>query len=134
MNVTDGVKYTPFTETTTIDGELVRIGGKDKSAHALILDQEGKAWSIEMDRKWDQQIAAYLYKGPILRITGEVRWERQSDGTWQLLSFKLSDFVVLNDDSLEDVTDRLRQLRQTDWDKVDDLDDYICVVRGESDF
>jgi len=127
------IKFGPFTEPAIVDGELVRIGGKDQSAHALVIDPEGKGWSMAMDRELAIKMAAYLYKGPILRVRGDARWERQEDGVWHLMSFKVEDFDVLSDDTLELATSRLRQLQKTDWDKVDDLDGYIRASRGESD-
>jgi hypothetical protein len=125
--------YGPFYEVAVVEGELVRIGGKDKSAHALIVDPEGKTWSGEMDRDLARDMAQYLYKGTILRVTGDARWERLENASWHLLGFKIKSFEVLADDTLEDATQRLRNLRKTDWDSVDDVDALITASRGESD-
>lgn len=125
--------YGPFTETAVVEGELVRIGGKDKSAHAQIVDPEGVTWSGEMSRDLASRMAAYLYKGSVLRVTGDARWERREDGSWKLNGFKILDFEVLQEDTLEAATERLRSLRKTDWDSVDDVDAFITASRGESD-
>jgi hypothetical protein len=125
--------YGPFTETAVVEGELVRIGGKDKSAHAQIVDPEGVTWSGEMSRDLASRMAVYLYKGSVLRVTGDARWERREDGSWKLNGFKILDFEVLQDDTLEAATERLRSLRKTDWDSVDDVDAFITASRGESD-
>ena len=125
--------FGPFNETAIVEGELVRIGGKDTSAHAQIVDPEGKTWSCEMDRPLAQRMAQYLYKGSVLRVTGEARWERREDATWHLINFRLQDFDVLEDDTLEDAAERLRSLRKTDWDSVDDVDAFITASRGEND-
>lgn len=125
--------YGPFTETAVIEGELVRIGGKDKTAHAQIVDPEGRSWSGEMDRELASKMAQHLYRGAILRVTGDARWERLEDGTWKLNSFKILEFDVLSDDTLEAASARLRGLRKTDWDSVEDLDSFITASRGESE-
>lgn len=125
--------FGPFNDTAVVEGELVRIGGKDKSAHAQIVDPEGKTWSCEMNRPLAQRMAPYLYKGSVLRVTGEARWERREDAKWHLISFKLQDFDVLADETLEDAAARLRNLQKTDWDSVDDVDAFITASRGESD-
>jgi hypothetical protein len=125
--------YGPFNDVAVVEGELIRIGGRDTSAHATIVDPEGKAWSCEMDRQLAQRMAPYLYKGPVLRVKGEARWKRLENAKWSLLSFKLEDFDVLSEDTLESVTERLRELRKTDWDNVDDVDAFITASRGESD-
>jgi hypothetical protein len=125
--------FGPFNDVAVVEGELVRIGGRDASAHATIVDPEGKAWSCEMDRKLAQRLAPYLYKGPVLRVTGEARWKRLEDAKWSLVSFKLEDFDVLEEETLEEVTQRLRNLRATGWSDVEDVDGYITAGRGESD-
>jgi hypothetical protein len=125
--------YSPFYEEAVVEGELVRIGGKDKSAHAQLVDPEGKTWSGEMDRDLAREIAQYLYKGTVLRVTGDARWERLEDASWHLMVFKIKRFEVLADDTLEDATQRLRKLKKTDWDSVGDVDEFITASRGESD-
>lgn len=125
--------FGPFYEEAVVEGELVRIGGKDKSAHALIVDPEGKAWSGEMERELAREMAQYLYKGIVLRVTGDARWERLADASWHLMVFKIKGFEVLADDTLDEATQRLRRLKKTDWDSVDDIDAFIIASRGESD-
>lgn len=125
--------YGPFNEVAVIEGELVRIGGKDASAHALLVDPEGKTWSCEMDRQLASEMAQYLYKGAVLRVTGDARWERLEDQRWQMKSFKVQEFVVLAEDTLEGVTEHLRSLRETDWNSLDNVDAFITASRGESD-
>lgn len=125
--------YGPFYEEAVIEGELVRIGGKDKSAHAQIVDPEGKTWSGEMDRDLARAMAQYLYKGTVLRVSGDGRWERLENGSWHLILFKIKSFEVLADDTLDDATHRLRSLKKTDWDSVGDVDAVITASRGESD-
>lgn len=125
--------FGPFYEEATIEGELVRIGGKDKSAHAQIVDPEGNSWSGEMDRDMASEMAQYLYKGTVLRVTGDARWERLEDASWRLDKFKIKSFTVLADDTLDEVTERLRNLKKTNWDSVGDIDAFITASRGESD-
>lgn len=125
--------YGPFNEIAVVEGELVRIGGKDTSAHAQLVDPEGKTWNCEMDRQLASEMAPYLYKGAVLRVTGDARWERLETQNWQLKSFKVQEFAVLVEDTLEEVTQRMRNLRPTDWSKLDNVDAFITASRGESD-
>ncbi|MBC8638249.1 hypothetical protein IAG25_15615 [Caballeronia sp. EK] len=125
--------FGPFTEPATFDGELVRVGGRDKSAHATIIDPDGRSWHGEISRQLAQDLAPYLYKGPILRVNGDARWERREDGAWHVTSLKINEFSVLDDETLLEVTDRLRKLESSGWSKHDDIDGYITALRGESD-
>ncbi len=127
------IKFGPFTEPASIDGELVKIGGKDQSAHATIVDLEGKSWSGEMTRELAQKIAPYLYKGYILRVIGEAKWERTEGGDWHAIFLRISDFDVLRDDTLLDATMRLRTLCDTDWSNENDIDGFISAERGAND-
>ncbi len=85
----------PFTEPVTIDGKVVRIGGTDITAHALIEDSNGKIWSAECTRELAVELAQFLYRYPI-RITGNARWVRTEDGEWEILSFKAKEYTKLN--------------------------------------
>ncbi|MDR5757918.1 hypothetical protein [Caballeronia sp. LZ035] len=125
--------FGPFTESATFDGELVRVGGRDKSAHATIIDPDGRSWHGEISRQLAQDLAPFLYRGPILRVNGDARWERREDGAWYVTSLKINEFSVLDDETLLEVTDRLRKLESSGWSKHDDMDGYITALRGESD-
>lgn len=125
--------YGPFNDVAIVEGELVRIGGKDTSAHAQLIDPEGKTWNCEMDRQLAREMAPYLYKGTVLRVTGDARWERLEDQKWHLKYFKVQEFVVLAEDTLDGVTEHLRNLRETDWSSLDNVDAFITASRGESD-
>ncbi|MES2075660.1 MAG: hypothetical protein V4462_08590 [Pseudomonadota bacterium] len=124
-------KFGPFTEPATIDGELVRIGGKDKSAHAWIVDAEGRSWTGEVSREVARELAQYLYKGAVLRVSGDAKWERNENGSWVLLHFRINAFQLLDNDTLVDAANRLRGLQQTGWVDVDDIDGMITAMRGD---
>jgi len=126
-------KFGPFSEPAVVDGELVRIGGKDKSAHAWIVDPEGRTWSGELSRELAREMAPHLYQGALLRVSGDAKWERNENAVWTLLQFKIHAFELLGEDSLGDATKRLRQLHKTDWDGVDDVDGFITAARGDGE-
>lgn len=126
-------KIGPFTESAVVDGELVRIGGRDETAHALILDVEGKQWNSELSRELAQQIASYLYKGPILRFEGDARWLRTESGNWELRNFRIKSFKTLSKDALEKSVKRLRQIEGSEWNKLDSPRDFILEQRGIDD-
>lgn len=132
-NMPSPERFGPFWEISTVDGELVRIGGRDSSAHAQIVDPEGVTWSMEMSREMAQRIAPYIYKGPILRVEGQARWERTEKGEWKLLGFKLEDFSLLESDDLSSATVRLRSLKDSAWCDIPNIDEVIKRERGHED-
>lgn len=130
-NAPQPMKFGPFMEETMVDGELIRIGGKDKIAHATIIDPEGKIWPGELSRELAREMAPCLYQGAILRVTGNAKWERDENSVWNLVQFKISSFEILENDTLQAATTRLRQLRGTDLGMLDDIDNFIATERGE---
>lgn len=126
-------KFGPFTEPAIVDGELIRIGGKDATAHATILDAEGKAWNGEMTRELAKDLAQYIYCGPILRVRGDAKWERREDGAWYLLNFKIHSYDTLQEDTLLEARARLIGLQASDWSKIEDIDATIKAERDESE-
>lgn len=124
-------KFGPFKEPAVVVGELVRVGGKDLSAHASLVDAEGKSWSCQIRKDLAQRMAPYLYCS--LRVTGEARWERDEEGVWILLSFKVADFEALPDDDLIEGVRKLRGLRDSDWSLSKDIDGEVRSARGIED-
>lgn len=104
----------PFNQGVVKDGILVRVGGKDKSAHAIIEDSDGYTWSFEVSRELAKELAHYLFGKP-LRLTGQGRWFRDEEGHWQYNNLKAAEFKVLDDASLADVVGRIRGLPKETW-------------------
>lgn len=99
----------PFNKHTEIDGVLVRIGGRDKTAHAQIEDAEGRAWRCEVDRDMARCLAPHLFGGP-LRLSGMGRWQRTEQAQWKLVRFKVESFNALRMNSLADSVAAVRKL------------------------
>ena len=106
-------KLGPFTQAIARDGQLVRIGGKDKTAHASIIDAEGQSWSFEVSRGLARELAPHLFEGAI-RLSGTVRATRSDDGEWSYDALKASHFEELRADSLLEAIGRIRALPMSD--------------------
>jgi hypothetical protein len=126
-------KIGPFTERAVIDGELVRIGGKDDTAHVQIVDAEGRTWGGAMTRDLARQLRQYLYEGPILRVEGDARWERTVEGAWELKNFNIKSFQELAKDTLLNAVGRLREIEGTEWNKMEDPITAIREQRKDGD-
>lgn len=126
------VKIGPLTSRVTVDGELVRIGGADKTAHAWIVDASGKQWNGETDRKLAKELAQYLY-GARLRAEGTARWERLAEGEWELKTFKLHSFTVLSSETLLDSVEKLRAIEGSDWSSMKDPLTFLSNQRKDGD-
>lgn len=102
-------KLGPFTQVFSRDGELVRIGGKDKTAHASIQDADGQTWSFEVSRGLARELAPHLFEG-VIRLTGNVRATRNDDGEWSYDALKAHQFEELRAETLMEAIGRIRVL------------------------
>jgi len=102
-------KLGPFNQAFARDGQLVRIGGKDKTAHAWIQDSDGQTWSFEVSRGLARELAPHLFEG-VIRLIGTVRATRNDDGEWVYDGLKAHQFEELRAESLMDALGRIRAL------------------------
>jgi hypothetical protein len=108
---------------------LTRLGGgKDSTAHAQITYSNGKTLTAELSLELGKKLKNHLW-GATLRFSGFGRWERTEEGVWELLSFKLADFLPLEEETLIEVTKKLRALEPTDWAQLPEIDQYIKNMR-----
>ena len=110
--------YGPFRQDGTIDGQLIRVGGKDETVPVHLRDgaiiHTGLVCTPEIARR----IAPHLY-GPALRVHGTGTRFRTGAG-WELRSFRIDDFEVLDDAPLLRIVGNLRKVKGSDWSEVPD--------------
>jgi len=104
----------------TLDGFVIRIGGKDQSAHVIIQDGE-KTYACITTKPKARELREFLLEAdkPV-RLFGKGKWTRAANGTWELNEFKIRDHEPLNGDDLQQVLARMRQIPGSGWDKIDD--------------
>tara|TARA_R110002096_G_scaffold65006_1_gene158255 strand:- start:35672 stop:36415 length:744 start_codon:yes stop_codon:yes gene_type:complete len=110
--------YGTIRERATIQGQLVRIGGKDATSHALLQDGDVYYSNCELPRDMARDLSHYLY-GATIRMFGVGRWKRDLDGEWGLEHFKVEGYDVLDDKALTETVSELRSIlpdRKTDGD------------------
>lgn len=103
--------FPAFRQVGTIDGEVVRVGGQDSSAHVILQDGSTVFSGCTLSRELARELAQHLYSGKV-RLFGEGRWERRPDGSWKLLDFKVDRFETLDDTPLSEVFRDLRSIAE----------------------
>jgi hypothetical protein len=101
--------FPPFREDTSIDGQLVSIGGRDSSAHATLQDGDVFHVGVTMRRELARDLAKLLY-GPTVRMHGNGRFERQANGVWKMSDFRVDRYDVLDDRSVHDALEAARAI------------------------
>jgi hypothetical protein len=122
----------PFSQPTELDGQLVRIGGRDRTAHGTIEDPEGRVWIFEMTREQARDLAPLLY-GPPIRVAGLGRWVRTQLGTWELEYFKLQAWEKLSEETLREAIAGLRKIEGSSWPAEPDPAAFLRRIRHGSD-
>lgn len=56
-----------------------------------------------------RQLRGYLYEQKV-RLIGKGQWGRSPDGVWKLLGFSVDRFEILDNSSLSDVLDTVRNI------------------------
>ena len=121
--------YGSIRQQGSLDGVLIRIGGKDESVHATLEDGD-QTWRCEMNREMARDLRIHLYETPI-RVFGEGRWRRDPEKGWDLERFTVSHFEVLDPASWPDTVARLRSLKGGEWlDSEDPLSDLNTLRDG----
>jgi hypothetical protein len=119
----------PVSQEGFVQGELLRVGGIDESAHALIRDGE-QIISCELTRVLARELAALLYQ-PV-RVHGQGRWRRTPDGRWLVESFRAHHFTALDESDLREIVARARERFAGSNDEPPDGDELLRL-RGDGD-
>ena len=123
-----GLTYGPFRESGTLDGALIRVGGKDDSVPVHLLDGD-KVHICNANREVARLLGPNLF-GAILRVHGEGRWERDQEGKWNLLRFDIRDFEPLDDIRLGEAVRRLRAVKGSGWQRISEPARELHRLRG----
>jgi hypothetical protein len=127
------LSFPAFRQDGSIDGQIVSIGGKDTTVHIILQDGVITYSNIKLTREMARQLRSYLYEQKV-RLHGSGRWERSPDGSWKLLDFTVSNFEVLNDASLTDVLETLREIPKNGLiSSVNIYDELISLRLGDEE-
>ena len=121
--------YGPFNQQGTVEGVLIKIGGRDETVPVHI-DDGTRVYTSNATRDMARKLAPHLFGKP-LRLYGTGRWYRDEDGTWELTWFNISDFEELSDEALPVVISRLREIQGNEWESTKDpLSELNRLRRG----
>ena len=96
----------------SIDGVVVRIGGKDETVHVTLESENEQIAGCYTTRQIAKELGHRLFE-PV-RLFGRGRWNRDNDGRWSLLDFKIESFEPLVDVPLSEALTQLRGIK-TEW-------------------
>jgi hypothetical protein len=108
------LKFTSIQQQGEIEGEVIRIGGKQEMV-PILLNVEGREIAgCHANRSIAKELAKNLFE-PV-RLFGEGKWDRSVDGQWNLVSFNVDRFDVLQESTLSKTIMMLRRFKG-EWNK-----------------
>lgn len=114
------IDYGAVRQEGFVDGELVRIGGRDKSVHLQLQDGDILHTNLTTDRELAKQLAPHIYTST-LRLWGTGTWRRGENEIWAIESFKVVRFDVLDDrEDLSSIVTRLQRIPGSHWHEDED--------------
>lgn len=126
------VAFGPFRQAGHIDGQVYRIEGKDETKHVGVRDGERDYGSLVTSEAVALRLRHQLWDRT-LRFHGVGSWLRHGNGSWELKSFRINDFEVLDEAPLEDVVRNLRAVPGADLPNVPNAVQRLLADRYEGD-
>lgn len=117
--------YGPFKEEGFLDGQIVRMGGKDETIHVTLMDGDRTYSRCTTSRELARKMATF-FLGSYVRVKGVGTWERSGAGKWELKVFRISDFEPLDDNPIGEVFAKLREVGGNGW--VEELDPVALIL------
>ena len=111
------VEFGPITQSGTFQGVLIKLGGENDPV-PVHLENGDEKYIVTASRRIAKQLAEHLFSS-VIRVEGKGKWTRNRLGEWNLLSFYVHDFQVLQSGSLRSQIDSLRSIAG-DWKRHDD--------------
>jgi hypothetical protein len=124
------MRYGPFREEGSLDGVVIRLGGRDDTIPVHLEDAEGAVYPCQTTVEISKQLSRH-YRGSTVRVYGSGRWVRDENGSWNLLDFSISRFEVIDDSPLTDVVAKLRSVKGGEWSGDYSLGDALGLRREE---
>ena len=115
-------------QPTSIEGELVRVGGIGENAQLLIQELGGNVIAGCTASRAVAQNMGHLIYHPI-RVSGVGSWHRSEAGKWELSRLHVQTFEPLDESELEDIVAKLRAVN-VQW--PDDALEQLQAMRGQA--
>ena len=119
--------YGPITQPGILQGRVIKLGGKDETKPVHIIDRDGRYYICNANAEVAKRLSVAYEE--YVRVQGTGKWFRNDDGEWCLEYFNISDFEVLEDESLTQVVGALREIRENGWRSISDPLAELASIR-----
>ncbi|MQR00228.1 hypothetical protein [Glaciimonas soli] len=102
-------------QPTTVDGVIIKIGGKDATIPVHLRDQEGKVIRCEIRGEAYAKELSRHYLGNPLRAHGSGKWLRHADGTWEIQLLTIQSYEELDTTPLDEILTDFKNVADNGW-------------------
>ena len=118
-------------EAGTLDGVVIRIGGKDDTVPVWLEDENREKLTCTASRAIAKELASHLF-GTAVRVAGMGKWRRNADRQWELDEFAIKSWQAMNGAPLDETITKLRAIEGNGWDDLNDPQAEWHRMRGHN--
>lgn len=128
----DNIQKYDIKQDEEILGYVIKVGGKDDTVPLCICDlyDETITYNCNTTRDLAKSIARYLFETPV-KITGKANWIKIGNSNWELKSFNVKSFDVIQNNQQDDYH-KLFEIDE-EWYKNHTVEEFMKEIRGEDE-
>lgn len=116
-------------DTGDLEGTVIRVGGKDNTVPVTIQGADG-FYKCQTTKPIAKLLAKHLFEGQV-RVVGKGKWLRDSEGIWSLQEFQILDFAPIENSSLTQFVNEMREIPGSDWNKMENPQAELKRIQGD---
>ncbi|MGD0364790.1 MAG: hypothetical protein ABSC93_28260 [Bryobacteraceae bacterium] len=117
----------PIAQQDFIDGQLIRLGGKDETVPVHVRDEDGIIHPCTANIDVASRLGPLYLK--YVRVHGTAHWNRDEAGQWERTFFRVDNVEELDHRSLKDAVRELRAMEGPQW--PTDIMERLYQLRSE---
>ncbi|OWY33702.1 hypothetical protein [Herbaspirillum aquaticum] len=107
-------------QPTTVDGTVIKIGGRDDTIPVTLRDQEGKIINCQIRGAANAKALSHHYLEAPIRVHGVGKWCRDAAGTWEIDTLHIQSWEELDTTPLDEIVQTIFVQPKGGWKSVDD--------------
>jgi hypothetical protein len=117
-------------EAGTLDGVVIRVGGKDDTVPLWLEGEGGERLTCSTSRPIAKDLARHLYGDPV-RVSGQGKWRRGPDRVWHMESFVIKTWDKLDAGDLKSAIAQIRAVPGSEWNDMENPQEVWRQIRGD---
>lgn len=119
-----------ISQPTTVDGVVIKIGGKDETIPVTLKDQEGKLINCQIRGAAHAKALSKHYLEAPIRVHGLGKWIRHPEGMWEIESLNISTYEELDTLPLDMVLSEIKNVPGNGWGSMENPIQEWRKLRG----